>query len=197
MIGNVIFYIIYTLGIIFSALCLLGGIIENFPIISSILFILILCLWIPKFNKPIIKQKFKSYRFLYVICAFILSFILMATSIHIGTQNNIKDNLNNIQQNSQTEQSPETETHSKYSQSEKLSFAQLQCTKDIKSRFNYPPSVKVNFRQDNYINENSYTLYGTVDSQNAFGAMVRQNFACEVIIDEENDKYWVNDVNIE
>ena len=67
MIGNVIFYIICTLGIIFSALCLLGGIIENFPIISSMLFILILCICIPKFNKPIMKQKLKSYRFLYVI----------------------------------------------------------------------------------------------------------------------------------
>lgn len=76
-------------------------------------------------------------------------------------------------------------------------FAQYACEKEIKARAIYPPSVKVHFRRDNYIKGNSYTMYGTVDSQNAFGAMVRQNFACEAIIDKENDKYWVNDLNIE
>ena len=76
-------------------------------------------------------------------------------------------------------------------------FAEYACQQEIKARAIYPPSVKVNFRRDNYIKGNSYTIYGTVDSQNAFGAMVRQNFACEAIIDKENDKYWVNDLNIE
>lgn len=76
-------------------------------------------------------------------------------------------------------------------------FAQFACEKEIKARAVYPPSVKVHFRRDNYVKDNSYTVYGTVDSQNGFGAMVRQNFACEVIIDEANDKYWVNDLNIE
>lgn len=76
-------------------------------------------------------------------------------------------------------------------------FAEYACEKEIKARAIYPPSVKVHFRRDNYINGNSYTVYGTVDSQNGFGAMVRQNFACEAIIDEANDKYWVNDLNIE
>lgn len=76
-------------------------------------------------------------------------------------------------------------------------FAQFACEKEIKARAIYPPSVKVHFRRDNYIKGNSYTVYGTVDSQNGFGAMMRQNFACEAIIDEANDKYWVNDLNIE
>ena len=76
-------------------------------------------------------------------------------------------------------------------------FAEYACQQEIKARAIYPPSVKVHFRRDNYIKGNSYTIYGTVDSQNAFGAMVRQNFACEAIIDKENDKYWVNDLNIE
>ena len=76
-------------------------------------------------------------------------------------------------------------------------FAQFACEKEIKARAIYPPSVKVHFRRDNYIKGNSYTVYGTVDSQNGFGAMMRQNFACEAIIDEANDKYWINDLNIE
>lgn len=76
-------------------------------------------------------------------------------------------------------------------------FAQYACQKEIKARAVYPPSVKVHFRRDNYIKGNSYTVYGTVDSQNAFGAMVQQNFACEAILDKENDKYWINDLNIE
>ena len=76
-------------------------------------------------------------------------------------------------------------------------FAQYACQKKIESRAIYPPSVKIKFRQDKYVKDNSYTIYGTVDSQNALGAMVRQNFACEVIIDKVNDKYWVKDLNIE
>ncbi len=76
-------------------------------------------------------------------------------------------------------------------------FAQFACEKEIKARAIYPPSVKVHFRRDNYIKGNNYTVYGTVDSQNGFGAMMRQNFACEAIIDEANDKYWINDLNIE
>lgn len=76
-------------------------------------------------------------------------------------------------------------------------FAQFACEKEIKARAIYPPSVKVHFRRDNYIKGNSYTVYGTVDSQNGFGAMMRQNFACEAIIDEANDKYWIKDLNIE
>ena len=76
-------------------------------------------------------------------------------------------------------------------------FAEYACQQEIKARAIYPPSVKVHFRRDNYIKGNSYTVYGTVDSQNVFGAMERHNFACEAIIDKENDKYWVNDLNIE
>lgn len=73
-------------------------------------------------------------------------------------------------------------------------FAKFQCEKEIKARI---PSAKVHFRQDNYINGNSYTVYGTVDGQNAFGAMVRQNFGCEIILDQENDKFWIKDLLIE
>lgn len=76
-------------------------------------------------------------------------------------------------------------------------FAEYACKKAIEAHAVYPPSVKVHFRSDNYIKGNSYTIYGTVDSQNAIGAMVRQNFACEAIIDEANDKYWIKDLNIE
>ena len=73
-------------------------------------------------------------------------------------------------------------------------FAKFQCEKEIKARI---PSAKVHFRQDNYINGNSYTVYGTIDGQNAFRAMVRQNFGCEIIIDQENDKFWIKDLLIE
>lgn len=76
-------------------------------------------------------------------------------------------------------------------------FAQYACQKEIEARAIYPPSEKIKFRQDKYVKDNSYTIYGTVDSQNALGAMVRQNFACEVIIDKANDKYWVKNLNIE
>lgn len=84
-----------------------------------------------------------------------------------------------------------------FSKADYIGLAQATCQKELKARAIYPSSVKIKYRQDNYIKDNSYTIYGTVDCQNAFGAMVQQNFACEVIIDEENDKYWVNDLNIE
>lgn len=96
--------------------------------------------------------------------------------------------------------SPQThsvEKESKQNNTDYTWFAEYACQQEIKARAVYPPSVKVQFRRDNYVKGNSYTIYGTLDSQNAFGAMVRQNFACEVIIDKENDKYWVKDLNIE
>lgn len=90
-----------------------------------------------------------------------------------------------------------TEVKQNQAQEDLTWFAQYACEKEIKARAVYPPSVKVHFRRDNYVKGNSYTMYGTVDSQNAFGAMVQQNFACEAILDKENDKYWINDLNIE
>lgn len=78
-----------------------------------------------------------------------------------------------------------------------LWFAKYQCEKEIKARAIYPPAVKVKFRDDHYVEGNSYTVYGTVDSQNAFGAMVRQNFGCEIIIDQQNDKFQIKDLLIE
>lgn len=99
-------------------------------------------------------------------------------------------------QTTQTE-TPKTEVKQNQPKEDLTWFAEYACQQEIKARAIYPPSVKVHFRRDNYIKGNSYTIYGTVDSQNAFGAMVRQNFACEAIIDKENDKYWVNDLNIE
>ena len=90
-----------------------------------------------------------------------------------------------------------TQNTTKKSPEDLLWFAKYQCEKEIKARAIYPPSVKVKFRNDHYIEGNSYTVYGTVDSQNAFGAMVRQNFGCEIILDQENDKFWIKDLLIE
>ena len=114
------------------------------------------------------------------------------TAVESTTQTKVVENPKSVPSKPKKEEAKHSQTK------EDLTwFAQYACQKEIKARAVYPPSVKVHFRRDNYINGNSYTVYGTVDSQNAFGAMVRQNFACETIIDKENDKYWVKDLNIE
>lgn len=130
------------------------------------------------------------------------SWIILLIILFVKPHNNSNINVEqtNTQVSKQTEQSAQTKPkHVKTKQvDEDLTwFAQYACEKEIKARAIYPPSTKVHFRRDNYIKGNSYTLYGTVDSQNAFGAMIRQNFACEAIIDKPNDKYWINDLNIE
>lgn len=135
------------------------------------------------------------------------SWIVLLMVFFIKSFNNPDINNTPIEQTSQTKtvetpkpvpSKPKKEEVKQSQPKEDLTwFAQYACQQEIKARAIYPPSVKVNFRRDYYIKGNSYTIYGTVDSQNAFGAMVRQNFACEAIIDEANDKYWVNDLNIE
>lgn len=133
--------------------------------------------------------------------------IILFVVITIKSNSSPNTNITNVENNSQnksTEISQTTQTQTKKEEvkqsqpKEDLTwFAQYACEKEIKARAVYPPSVKVHFRRDNYIKGNSYTVYGTVDWQNGYGAMIRQNFACEAIIDKENDKYWVNDLNIE
>lgn len=145
-----------------------------------------------------IKSKIQWIKYLWIIL-----FIILA----VKTNSNPNTDIPNVENNSQTKtvetpkpvpSKPKKEEVKQSQPKEDLTwFAQYACQQEIKARAIYPPSVKVNFRRDNYIKGNSYTIYGTVDSQNAFGAMVRQNFACEAIIDKENDKYWVNDLNIE
>ena len=96
----------------------------------------------------------------------------------------------------ETEQKPEQKSETKKKSHEDLTwFAKFQCEKEIKARI--PSAKNIHFRQDNYINGNSYTVYGTVDGQNAFGATIRNNFGCEVVIDQGNDKFWIKDLLIE
>lgn len=135
------------------------------------------------------------------------SWIVLLMVLFIKSFNNPDINNTPVEQTSQTtkQKTPKPVTKKPKKEEVKQSqpkedltwFAQYACEKEIKARAIYPPSVKVHFRRDNYIKGNSYTVYGTVDSQNAFGAMERKNFACEVILDKENDKYWINDLNIE
>lgn len=133
--------------------------------------------------------------------------IILFVVITIKSNSSPNTNITNVENNSQnksTEISQPVQTQTKKTEAKQSQpkedltwFAQYACEKEIKARAVYPPSVKVHFRRDNYIKDNSYTVYGTVDWQNGYGAMIRQNFACEAIIDKENDKYWVNDLNIE
>ena len=192
MVGKWLFNIACVLGILLLSLCLLGSIANEFPIICTIIFSFVLCLWIPKFNSSLIENFFNGNKLSYFFTALVLSFILMVVSVHIGT--NSKDS-NNTSTTKQVETNKK-QTNKK-SPEELLWFAKFQCEKEIKARAIYPPSTKVKFRDDKYINGNSYTLYGTVDGQNAFGGMVRQNFGCEIIIDQENDKFWIKDLLIE
>lgn len=132
------------------------------------------------------KEKFKMSNFSKFAENFFSILLLFILFLFVSALTNCTSDVNNKETKKQT------------SANEDLTwFAQYACEKEIKARAIYPPSTKVHFRRDNYIKGNSYTLYGTVDSQNAFGAMVRQNFACEAIIDKPNDKYWINDLNIE
>lgn len=135
------------------------------------------------------------------------SWIVLLMVFFIKSFNNPDINNTPVKQTSQTKtvetpkpapSKPEKEEVKQSQPKEDLTwFAEYACQQEIKARAIYPPSVKVHFRRDNYIKGNSYTIYGTVDSQNGFGAMERHNFACEAIIDKANDKYWVNDLNIE
>ncbi len=184
MVGNWLFKIACILGIFFSSICLIMSIVEDYPIICTFLYFIVLCLWIPKFNISIINKIFKEHQFLYFIIAFIVSFSLMALSTNMGEK-------------SKDYSSETTEQQTKISQDDLLWFAKSQCEKEVKARVAYPPSAKISFREDNYIKDNSYTLYGTVDSQNKYGAMERKNFGCEIIIDRENDKFWIKDLIIE
>ena len=114
----------------------------------------------------------------------------------IGNIIDTQDNNNSSSYKVETEQKPEQKSETKKKSHEDLTwFAKFQCEKEIKARI---PSAKyIHFRQDNYINGNSYTVYGTVDGQNAFGATIRNNFGCEVVIDQGNDKFWIKDLLIE
>lgn len=192
MAGKWTFNIVCGFFIFISAVCILGSIIDEFPFICTLIFLLVLCLWIPKLNSYVIEKKFKNNKLSYFIFALILSFVLMAISVHIGDSGKNITTDTTVQVNKQQKE----ETAKKVPE-DFLWFAKYQCEKEIKSRAIYPPSVKVKFRDDHYIEGNSYTVYGTVDSQNAFGAMVRQNFGCEIILDQENDKFWIKDLLIE
>lgn len=192
MAGKWTFNIVCGFFIFISAVCILGSITDEFPFICTLIFLLVLCLWIPKLNSYIIEKKFKNNKLSYFIFALILSFVLIAISVHIGDSG--KNNTTDITTQVNKQQKEET---TKKAPEDLLWFAKYQCEKEIKARATYPPSVKVKFRDDHYIEGNSYTVYGTVDSQNAFGAMVRQNFGCEIILDQENDKFWIKDLLIE
>ena len=130
------------------------------------------------------KNKKKSWKVLFSIFI-VWAIVHLLTGLFEEEEKNI---------NTQKSQVETTQNTTKKAPEDLLWFAKFQCEKEIKARI---PSAKVHFRQDNYINGNSYTVYGTVDGQNAFGAMVRQNFGCEIIIDQENDKFQITDLLIE
>lgn len=47
------------------------------------------------------------------------------------------------------------------------------------------------------INDTTFTVIGTVDSQNSFGAMLRANYSCKIIFHPKNDTYSIEDFILE
>lgn len=59
-----------------------------------------------------------------------------------------------------------------------------QCEDAVKNRLKAPSTAK--FDNENASGSGTWTVSGTVDSENSFGAMLRANFQCTVIVDGDS-----------
>lgn len=80
-----------------------------------------------------------------------------------------------------------------------LSDLAIRCTKyEVTQRLKSPSTAEFNTNtQSTYINDTTYGIYGTVDSQNSFGAMIRTEFMCTVTLTNNGENYTITDFIIE
>ncbi len=114
------------------------------------------------------------------------------------SSNNSSNTTNKVEERSVV--STENNLSNFFSNDDVIAVAQTKCSDELKARAVDPSSVRIGWRRingelDHYISGNSLTLYGTLSGTNMYGGRIEQNFACECIVDKENDTIRVNDLN--
>ncbi len=79
-----------------------------------------------------------------------------------------------------------------YDKIEALTHAQLYIEKQLKS----PSTAEFESGADGVtkVNDTTFIVIGTVDSQNSFGAMLRSNYSCKVIFHPKTDTHDIENV---
>lgn len=115
-----------------------------------------------------------------------------------ASSNNSSNTINKTEEKSTV--STENSLSNSFSNDDVIAVAQTKCSDELKARAVDPGSIRIKWRWvngelDHFISGNSLTLYGTLSGTNMYGGRVEQNFACECIVDKENDTIRVNDLN--
>ena len=115
-----------------------------------------------------------------------------------ASSNNSSNTINKTEEKSTV--STENSLSNSFSNDDVIAVAQTKCSDELKARAVDPGSIRIKWRWvnrelDHFISGNSLTLYGTLSGTNMYGGRVKQNFACECIVDKENDTIRVNDLN--
>ncbi len=69
------------------------------------------------------------------------------------------------------------------------------CHREVEARLKSPGSAKYSAEIPEQKTENVWTVLGTVDSENGFGALLRTSFLCDAIHDG-GEKWRINDVTL-
>lgn len=69
------------------------------------------------------------------------------------------------------------------------------CHREVEARLKSPGSAKYSNEIPEQKTENVWTVLGTVDSENGFGALLRTSFLCDAIHDG-GEKWRINDVTL-
>jgi PBP1b-binding outer membrane lipoprotein LpoB len=77
--------------------------------------------------------------------------------------------------------------------------ALVQAQVHIESKLKSPSTAEFGGGVDGVIqtNDTTFTVIGTVDSQNSFGAMMRSNYSCKVIFHPKTDTHDIENVLIQ
>ncbi|EKT4499561.1 hypothetical protein SL054_002241 [Flavobacterium psychrophilum] len=82
-----------------------------------------------------------------------------------------------------------------YDKIEALTHAQIY----IKSKLKSPATAEFEGGADGVtkVNDTTFTVIGTVDSQNSFGAMLRSNYSCKIIFHPKTETHDIVDAVIQ
>jgi hypothetical protein len=77
--------------------------------------------------------------------------------------------------------------------------ARAMCAEFVKDRLKSPSTAKFDYRSETAVHHGNgqYTVTGAVDAQNAFGAMIRAQYICELHYNSSTDKWYLDDIWIE
>jgi hypothetical protein len=77
--------------------------------------------------------------------------------------------------------------------------ARAMCAEFVKDRLKSPSTAKFDYRSETAVHHGNgrYTVTGAVDAQNAFGAMIRAQYICELHYNNSTDKWYLDDIWIE